>query len=105
MASVLTKAFQLKSTGAFTFKDIPNGYWAKDAIHTIHSNHIAEGTGNNNYSPYMKVSREQYAQFIFNAMNRNNEPDNNNNLPLILVEEIGEIGEFHVTNGGTLFKG
>lgn len=29
MASVLTKAFQLKATGAFTFKDIPNGYWAK----------------------------------------------------------------------------
>lgn len=104
MASVLTKAFQLKATGAFTFKDIPNGYWAKDAIHAIHSNHIAEGTGNNNYSPYMKVSREQYAQFIFNAMNRNNEPDNNN-LPLIPVEEVGEIGESHVTNGGTLFKG
>ncbi|TPV47300.1 S-layer homology domain-containing protein [Bacillus dicomae] len=104
MASVLTKAFQLKATGAFTFKDILNGYWAKDAIHAIHSNHIAEGTGNNNYSPYMNVSREQYAQFIFNAMNRNNEPDNNN-FPLIPVEEIEEIGESHVTNGGTIFKG
>lgn len=52
----------------------------------------------------MKVSREQYAQFIFNAMNRNNESDNNN-LPLIPVEVIGEIGESHVTNDGTLFKG
>ncbi|MCU5600847.1 hypothetical protein OCF58_25400 [Bacillus wiedmannii] len=52
----------------------------------------------------MKVSREQYAQFIYNAMNRNNEPGNNN-LPLIPVEEIGESGESHVTNGGTLFKG
>lgn len=51
----------------------------------------------------MKVSREQYAQFIFNAMNRNNEPDNNN-LPLIPVEEIGGIGESHVTNGGTILK-
>lgn len=50
----------------------------------------------------MKVSREQYAQFIFNAMNRNNRSDNN--LPLIPVEEIGESGESHVTNGGTLFK-
>ncbi|MES5869047.1 S-layer homology domain-containing protein [Bacillus cereus group sp. RP32] len=104
MASVLTKAFQLKATGAFTFKDISNGFWAKNAIHAIHSNHIAEGTGNNNYSPYMKVSREQYAQFIYNAMNRNNK-QGNNNLPLILVEEVGEIGESHVTNGGTIFKG
>lgn len=37
-------------------------------------------------------------------MNRNNEPDNNN-FPLIPVEEVGEIGESHITNGETLFKG
>ncbi|EEK70292.1 hypothetical protein bcere0007_52850 [Bacillus mycoides] len=37
-------------------------------------------------------------------MNRNNEKGNNN-LPLIPAEEVGEIGESHVTDGGTLFKG
>ncbi|EEK74437.1 MULTISPECIES: S-layer homology domain-containing protein [Bacillus] len=68
MAQVLTRAFGLKVQGPAGFKDVPKGHWAENAINAVGSNGISVGDGKGNFAPNMKVTREQYAQFLFNSM-------------------------------------
>ena len=68
MAQVLTRAFGLQVQGLAGFKDVPKGYWAENAINAVGSNGISVGDGNGNFAPNMKVTREQYAQFLFRAL-------------------------------------
>lgn len=68
MAQVLTRAFGLQVQGTATFKDVPKGHWAENAINAVGSNGISVGDGKGNFAPNMKVTREQYAQFLFNSM-------------------------------------
>ncbi|WP_259347385.1 S-layer homology domain-containing protein [Bacillus sp. ME78] len=69
LAAVLTRAFNLKATATTTFKDVEKNYWATNAISALQENKIAAGTGNNMFEPKMVVTREQYAQFLYNAIN------------------------------------
>ncbi|HGH7173228.1 TPA: S-layer homology domain-containing protein [Bacillus wiedmannii] len=68
MAQVLTKAFGLQVQGTAKFKDVPKGHWAENAINAVGSNGISVGDGKGNFAPDMKVTREQYAQFLFKSM-------------------------------------
>ena len=68
MAQVLTRAFGLQVKGSAGFKDVPKGHWAENAINAVGSNGISVGDGKGNFAPNMKVTREQYAQFLFNSM-------------------------------------
>ncbi|MGH1296019.1 S-layer homology domain-containing protein [Bacillus pretiosus] len=68
MAQVLTRAFGLQVQGTAKFKDVPKGHWAENAINAVGSNGISVGDGKGNFAPNMKVTREQYAQFLFNSM-------------------------------------
>jgi len=68
MAQVLTRAFGLQVQGLAGFKDVPKGHWAENAINAVGSNGISVGDGNGNFAPNMKVTREQYAQFLFRAL-------------------------------------
>ncbi|MDH4423763.1 MULTISPECIES: M60 family metallopeptidase [Bacillus cereus group] len=68
MAQVITKAFRLNVKAPHNFNDVPANSWAKDAISAIQSNHIAAGIGEGKFAPDMKVTREQYAQFLYNAI-------------------------------------
>ncbi|EJS10367.1 MULTISPECIES: S-layer homology domain-containing protein [Bacillus] len=68
MAQVLTRAFGLQVQGPAGFKDVPKGHWAENAINAVGSNGISVGDGKGNFAPNMKVTREQYAQFLFNSM-------------------------------------
>ncbi|TCW53260.1 S-layer family protein [Bacillus thuringiensis] len=69
MAQVLTRAFGLQvQQGTAKFKDVPKGHWAENAINAVGSNGISVGDGKGNFAPNMKVTREQYAQFLFNSM-------------------------------------
>ncbi|MFE6586944.1 S-layer homology domain-containing protein [Bacillus mobilis] len=69
LAAVLTQAFQLKATSITTFKDVEKNYWATNAISALQENKIVVGTGNNMFEPKKIVTREQYAQFLYNTMN------------------------------------
>ncbi|ENL4423699.1 MULTISPECIES: S-layer homology domain-containing protein [Bacillus cereus group] len=73
MAQVLKQAFQLEVKTEHTFSDVPVTSWAKDAISALQSNGITIGTGNGKFEPDMIVKREQYAQFLYRAMNINSE--------------------------------
>ncbi|PEF68454.1 S-layer protein [Bacillus anthracis] len=68
MAQVLTRAFELQVKGSAGFKDVPKGHWAENAINAVGSNGISIGDGKGNFAPNMKVTREQYAQFLFRAL-------------------------------------
>ncbi|MED1410342.1 S-layer homology domain-containing protein [Bacillus paramycoides] len=72
MAQILTNAFQVSATKKHTFNDVPNGFWAENAISAVQSNGIAEGTGEGKFGPYTTVTREQYAQFLYKALEYKN---------------------------------
>lgn len=40
-----TNAFHLAAKQKHTFKDVPNPFWAENAISAVQSNGIADGTG------------------------------------------------------------
>ncbi|WP_253859282.1 S-layer homology domain-containing protein, partial [Bacillus cereus] len=81
LAAVLTRAFNLKATATTTFKDVEKNYWATNAISALQENKIAAGTGNNMFEPKMVVTREQYAQFLYNAINMKEKPTTEPNKP------------------------
>ncbi|PEB52160.1 S-layer protein [Bacillus pseudomycoides] len=68
MAQVITKAFELDVKAPHNFNDVPDNSWAKDAISAVQSNNIASGVGEGKFAPNMKVTREQYAQFLHNTL-------------------------------------
>lgn len=71
MAQVLTNAFDLQAKGPHTFNDVAADSWAKNAISAIQTNDITAGIGENKFGPSMKVTREQYAQFLYKTMLQN----------------------------------
>ena len=69
MAQVLTNAFKLKNKGQQNFNDVNPNSWANEAISALQSNGISAGTGEGKFEPKMIVTREQFAQFLYKAMN------------------------------------
>ncbi|MDC6159935.1 S-layer homology domain-containing protein [Bacillus albus] len=70
LAAVLKQAFNLKTTSITTFKDVEKNYWATNAISALQENKIVVGTGNSMFEPKKIVTREQYAQFLYNTINK-----------------------------------
>ncbi|MEH7460240.1 S-layer homology domain-containing protein [Bacillus sp. JJ1127] len=68
IASVLTKAFNLKVKANYEFDDM-KGHWANEYVKALYSNGIASGTGGKNFNPSANVNREQMAMFLFRAIN------------------------------------
>ncbi|TPV45918.1 S-layer homology domain-containing protein [Bacillus dicomae] len=68
MAQIIKNAFQVSAKQKHTFNDVPNGFWAEGAISAVQSNRIASGTGDGKFEPAKTVTREQYAQFLYNAL-------------------------------------
>ncbi|MEC2745336.1 S-layer homology domain-containing protein [Bacillus cereus] len=68
IASVLTKAFNLKIKANYEFNDM-KGHWANEYVKALYSNGIANGIGNKNFGPSANVTREQMAMFLYRAIN------------------------------------
>ncbi|PNK21936.1 S-layer protein, partial [Bacillus thuringiensis] len=68
MAQVLTNAFDLQAKRSHNFNDVSANSWATNAISALQSNNVVRGTGNGMYELNRPVPREQYAQFINNAI-------------------------------------
>ncbi|GAB6419806.1 S-layer homology domain-containing protein [Bacillus luti] len=73
MAQILVNAYGFKAdeNNKVTFNDIDNLSWAtaKSSIETLASLGLVKGYGDNTFQPNKVVSREEAAQFIYNAMN------------------------------------
>lgn len=68
MAQILTNAFHLSAKQKHTFNDVPNGFWGENAISAVQSTGIVSGTGEGEFEPSKTVTREQYAQFLYNTL-------------------------------------
>ena len=51
------------------FYDVPNNFWATDAVRSLYSNGITKGIGDYKYGGEMNVTREQFATFMYKAIN------------------------------------
>ncbi|PGW21859.1 S-layer homology domain-containing protein [Bacillus cereus] len=88
LAVVLTKAFNFQATSTTTFKDVDKNYWATSAISALQENKITTGTGDNKFEPQSLVTREQYALFLYNAINKSEkEPDLN---PTVIPQDLAD---------------
>ncbi len=72
MSVVLQKVFQLKGNekSVESFTDVPKGHWAEGYVKALADNNISKGDGNGNFLGDDFVKREQYAQFLYNAITK-----------------------------------
>ncbi|WP_163092962.1 S-layer homology domain-containing protein [Bacillus cereus] len=47
---------------------MPANLWVKEAISVVYSNYIFAGVEIGEFAPFMTATREQYAQFLYNAL-------------------------------------
>ncbi|PEW79080.1 NEAT domain-containing leucine-rich repeat protein [Bacillus cereus] len=72
MSVVLQKVFQLKGNekSVESFIDVPTGHWAEGYVKALADNNISKGDGKGNFLGDDFVTREQYAQFLYNAIKK-----------------------------------
>ncbi|WP_439022838.1 NEAT domain-containing leucine-rich repeat protein [Bacillus thuringiensis] len=72
MSVVLQKVFQLKGNGntVESFKDVPKDHWAEGYVKALADNNISKGDGKGNFLGDDFVKREEYAQFLYNAITK-----------------------------------
>ncbi len=72
MSVVLHKVFQLKAAEGnnVNFKDVQAGHWAEGYVKALADNNISKGDGKGNFLGDDFVTREQYAQFLYNAITK-----------------------------------
>ncbi|WP_414835418.1 NEAT domain-containing leucine-rich repeat protein [Bacillus sp. Ba 3] len=72
MSVVLQKVFQLKGNekSVESFTDVSKGHWAEGYVKALADNNISKGDGNGNFLGDDFVTREQYAQFLYNAITK-----------------------------------
>lgn len=70
MSVVLQRTFQLKENenSVESFKDVPSGHWAEGYVKALVDNKVSKGDGKGDFSGDDFVTREQYAQFLYNAI-------------------------------------
>ncbi|MED0934505.1 S-layer homology domain-containing protein [Bacillus mobilis] len=91
LAAVLTRAFNLKATSTTTFKDVNKNYWATNAISALQENQITTGTGDNMFEPKSIVTREQYAQFLYNAIIKSEKPEKEpESKPTVIPQDLAD---------------
>ncbi|MDA1647575.1 MULTISPECIES: S-layer homology domain-containing protein [unclassified Bacillus cereus group] len=99
LASVLTKAFNFKATSTTTFKDVDKNYWATNAISALQENKIAAGTGDNLFEPKNIVTREQYAQFLYNAIIKSAKPEKEpEQKPTVIPQNLADDNIYYHKN-------
>ncbi|TKH05821.1 S-layer homology domain-containing protein, partial [Bacillus wiedmannii] len=69
MAVILQKAFHLPVKTNDLFYDVPNNHWATNSVRSLYSNGITNGIGNYQYGGKLNVTREQFAKFMYSAIN------------------------------------
>lgn len=69
MATILTKAFELKGKGSSSFKDVPKDHYAYSVIDALYSNEITTGYENDTFRPTKPVTRAHFVLFLSRALN------------------------------------
>ena len=69
MAVILVRAFNLKGTSTFDFRDVSKNHWASSSIKTLLANKITTGYPDNTYKSTAAISRSQFAIFLARILN------------------------------------
>lgn len=69
MAIILMKAFDLKDTSSYSFRDVADTHWASIAIKTLYENKITSGYADNTYQPNNPITRAHFAMFLAKVLN------------------------------------
>lgn len=82
LAKMIDLAFKLEGKGNNNFKDIPSTHWANKHVMAVHSNRIMVGY-EEYFKPNDKVTRAQYTEFLYRALNiKNNKQTDLTDPPL-----------------------
>lgn len=73
MAIILTNAFDFKGNQSSSFKDVSKDYYAYRYIDAIYTNKITLGYKDHTFKPNLPTTRAQFAVFLGNAINNNNQ--------------------------------
>lgn len=69
LAVMLARGYALEKTGqAASFKDVPEGYWANDAVLKLADNGISQGYEDKTFRPAKPVSRAEVAVMLAKTM-------------------------------------
>lgn len=68
MAVILQKTFHLPVKANFLFHDVSTKHWARDYVRALYSNGVTSGIGKYQYGGDMKVTREQFAKFMYDSI-------------------------------------
>ncbi|RSL35149.1 hypothetical protein D7Z54_00820 [Salibacterium salarium] len=68
MSVVLSSAFGFEKTGDGSFADVPEDYWALDAIQRLAANRITSGHADGSFGPGESTTRAQFSVFLARAM-------------------------------------
>ncbi|WP_448160712.1 S-layer homology domain-containing protein [Bacillus cereus] len=79
MAAVLVRTFDLKPQGNVEFTDM-KGHWANEYVKILASNKITNGTGDGNFNPNGLVTREQFSVFLYRAIMKVTDMQNNESV-------------------------
>ena len=63
------KSFSFTCKTNDLFYDVPNNHWATNSVRSLYSNGITKGIGDYKYGGEMNVTREQFATFMYKAIN------------------------------------
>ena len=55
-----------EQSGGPSFADVPDGQWYSQAVRWGAANGVTSGTGGNNFSPFLEVTREQTVTMMYN---------------------------------------
>ncbi|SKB02416.1 S-layer homology domain-containing protein [Sporosarcina newyorkensis] len=64
MAAVFVRAFDLKGTSGYRFRDVPASYWALPAIQTLSAQSVTTGFLDNTFKPNDSLTRGHFAVFL-----------------------------------------
>ncbi|WP_153730845.1 S-layer homology domain-containing protein [Sporosarcina obsidiansis] len=64
MAAVFVRAFDLKGTSTYRFRDVPASYWASPAIQTLSVQSITTGFQDNTFKPNQTLTRGHFSIFL-----------------------------------------
>ena len=67
--AVILKSFSFTCKTNDLFYDVPNNHWATNSVRSLYSNGITKGIGDYKYGGEMNVTREQFATFMYKAIN------------------------------------
>lgn len=70
MAAILVRAFQLTGTADVSFPDVSNDFWCYNFISILVANNLVNGFDDGTYRPNAKISRAEFATFLYRVLTK-----------------------------------